>query len=132
MEEELLNYLYSLAKNKGITIERIEGGVNDPDVAIFDEMTINMNPNYSSSFPESFRLAHELAHLIYSEPTFLYAFSPYFQNKEERLAHEGAIKLIVDYIYEDVPLEYRNWTEFMEQFNLPIWFEFAVRDAIYD
>lgn len=132
MEEKLIKHLTNTARRYGIQIVFIEENSDDPDVAIHSQMLIIMNTNYNSSFPESFRLAHELAHLLYSEPTFAYTFSPYFQNKEERLAHEGAIKLIVDYIYEDVPLEYRNWTEFMEQFNLPIWFEFAVRDAIYD
>lgn len=131
MEEELLDYLYSLAKSKGITIERIEGGANDPDIAIFEDMIINMNPNYHSNFPETFRLAHELAHLIYSEPTFLYAFSPYFQNREERLAHSYAIKILANYLYEDVPVEQRNWTGFMDRFNLPAWFEFEVHEALY-
>lgn len=130
MEEELLDHLRSLATRQGITIEYIEGSNTDPDVAFYEDMTINMNPNYQSTFPASFRLAHELAHLLYSEPTFAYMFSPLMQNKEERLAHEKAIELISNYVYRDTPVEHRNWLEFMDKFNLPLWFEFAVQDAV--
>lgn len=131
MEEKLLEHLKLIAKRHDINIVSLDGNSDDPDVAIHSQMLIIMNSNYNSSFPASFRLAHELAHLLYSEPTFAYSFSPYFQDKEERLAHEEAIKMISRFVYEDVPVEHRNWLAFMERFNLPVWFEFAVRDALY-
>lgn len=131
MEEKLIEHLKAIAKRHDITIVSVDGGSDDPDVAIHNQMLIIMNNNYISSFPKSFRLAHELAHLLYSEPTFAYYFSPYFQDKEERLAHEEAIKIISRFVYGDVPVEHRNWLSFMDRFNLPVWFEFAVQDALY-
>lgn len=40
--------------------------------------------------------------------------------------------MIARLVYCDTPNEYRNWADFMDEFNLPSWFEPLVKDIIYD
>ena len=52
------------------------------------------------------------------------------KNREERDAHFNAVKLIAKYIYQEVPLEYRNYINFMDESGLPSHFEYMVKEAI--
>lgn len=130
MHTDLIDYLGFVATRNGISVQYIEGKKSDPDVAFVLNNVINMNPNYDSKFSVDFRLAHEISHILWSKPTFLYAFSPYMKNREERDAHFNAVKLIAKYIYQEVPLEYRNYINFMDEFGLPSHFEYMVKEAI--
>ena len=54
------------------------------------------------------------------------------KNKEERITNERAVRIVAKLFYGDTPNEFRNWVDFMNEFNLPSWFEPLVKDAIYD
>ncbi|TGE53594.1 hypothetical protein [Weissella confusa] len=132
MHEELFSQLLYMAKQSNITITEVAGGDNDPDVAFCKERIININRKYKSNISLVIRLAHEITHITFSSPSFLYTFSPYIKNKEERITNERAIRIVAKLFYGDTPNEFRNWVNFMNEFNLPSWFEPLVKDAIYD
>lgn len=132
LHDELFAILLTIAARAGIRIEEINGNSCDPDVAFCKDKTINLNHNYDSTISVVFRLAHEICHIEFSQPSFLYTFSPYIKNKEERITNEHAIRMIAHLIYGDTPNEYRNWSDFMNEFNLPSWFEPLVQEIIYD
>lgn len=132
MHEELLDRLLYAAKRSDITITEVAGSSTDPDVAFCDRRLINLNLNYESSISVAFRLAHEISHIEFSHPSFLYTFSPFIKNKEERETNERAIRILSRLVYIDTPNEYRNWSNFMTEFGLPSWFEPLVKDLIYD
>ena len=132
MHEELFNRLIFMAEHDDITITEIPGNSSDPDVAFCKDRIININYNYNSKISATYRLAHEICHIEFSNPSYLYTFSPYFKSKEERETNERAIRTIARLIYMDTPNEYRNWSDFMNEFNLPSWFEPLVKDLIYD
>ncbi|MBM7617316.1 Zn-dependent peptidase ImmA (M78 family) [Weissella uvarum] len=132
MHEELFKQLLYIATQSDIIIKEVAGQATDPDVAFCKQRIINLNHNYQSSISVAFRLAHEICHIKFSQPTFLYTFSPYIKNKEERETNERAIRMLARLIYADTPNEYRNWSDFMAEFCLPSWFEPLVQDIIYD
>lgn len=136
MEEQLHDTLFALlltiADRSDIKIETINGTQTDPDVAFCQDRTINLNTNYESKISVVFRLAHEICHIEFSQPSFLYTFSPYIRNKEERITNQHAIQMLARLLYIDTPNEYRNWSDFMNEFNLPSWFEPLVKEIIYD
>ncbi|HJF25144.1 MAG TPA: hypothetical protein K8V18_09205 [Proteus mirabilis] len=132
MHEELFNRLIFIAEHDDILITEVLGKANDPDVAFCKDRIININRNYDSPISVAFRLAHEISHIRFSQPSFLYQFSPYIKNKEERETNERAIRIIARLVYMETPNEYRNWSDFMNEFNLPSWFEPLVKDLIYD
>ncbi|TLQ03612.1 hypothetical protein FEZ51_08380 [Pediococcus stilesii] len=132
LHDELLKRLIYIADKSGISIKNVEGETTDPDVAFCKQRIINLNSNFDSNISVAFRLAHEISHIQFSQPSFLYTFSPYIRNKEERETNERAIHIIARLIYEDVPNDQRNWLNFMNEFNLPTWFEPLVKDIIYE
>ncbi|GEK28871.1 ImmA/IrrE family metallo-endopeptidase [Furfurilactobacillus siliginis] len=131
MHEELFKKLLYIADRSGITITDIEGSSSDPDIAFCKQRIINLNSNFDSEISVAFRLAHEISHILFSKPTFLYTFSPYTKNKEERETNERAIRMIARLMYEDVTKDQINWLNFMNEFNLPSWFEPLVKNIIY-
>lgn len=132
MHEELFNRLIFIAEHDDILITEIPGKPSDPDVAFCKDRIININRNYDSTISVAFRLAHEISHIQFSQPSFLYQFSPYIKNKEERETNERAIRIIARLVYMDTPNEYRNWSDFMNEFHLPSWFEPLIKDLIYE
>jgi hypothetical protein len=132
LHDDLLARLIYIADKAGITIKNIEGNSEDPDVAFCKPKIINMNDNYVCDISVAFRLAHEISHIQFSQPSFLYTFSPYIRNKEERETNERAIHIIARLVYGDTPKEQRNWVNFMNEFKLPSWFEPLVKEIIYD
>lgn len=132
MHEDLLSKLIYIADVSGITIKQIEGSTTDPDVAFCKQKIINLNTNFDSNISVAFRLAHEISHIEFSPPSSLYTFSPYIRDKEEWETNARAIQIIARLMYEDVPLDKRNWLNFMNEFNLPTWFEPMVKGIIYD
>ena len=132
MHDDLLARLIYIASKSGIKIREIEGNISDPDVAFCKRKIINLNGNFDCEISVAFRLAHEISHIQFSQPSFLYTFPPYIKNKEERETNERAIHIVSRLIYEDTPKEQRNWANFMDEFNLPVWFEPLVKNIIYD
>lgn len=132
MHEQLFKQLLYIAQQSDISIKEVAGLPTDPDVTFCKQRIININYNFNSNISVAFRLAHEISHIQFSQPSFLYTFSPYINNKEERITNEHAIHMIARLVYCDTPNEYRNWADFMDEFNLPSWFEPLVKDIIYD
>lgn len=132
MHEELLTQLLFIAGLSDIKVTQVVGDENDPDVALCKQRIININRNYKSNISKVIRLAHEIIHINYSNPSCLYMVSSHIKNKEERLTNEQAIRVVAKLFYGDTPNELRNRVEFMKEFCLPSWFEPFVKDAIYD
>ena len=72
MHEELFERLLYIANQSGITITEIPGATSDPDVAFCNRKIININHNYESHISVAFHLAHEISHIQFSNPSFLY------------------------------------------------------------
>ncbi|WP_270621871.1 hypothetical protein [Weissella viridescens] len=132
MHEDLFDFLLFNARQNGIDIVEVPGHPEDPDLAICQDNAIILNPNYKERIAPSFRLAHELSHILFGTVTEMYAFSPYLKKDEEIIANSNAVKMIAKFVYHDTPNEYRNWSDFMDEFNLPSWFEPLVKEIIYD
>ena len=81
LHDDLLARLIYIADKAGIKITEIEGNSSDPDVAFCKQRIINVNKNFESDISVSFRLAHEISHIQFSPPSFLYTFSPFIRNK---------------------------------------------------
>src|SRR5699024_12624329 len=94
MHEELFERLLYIANQSGITITEIPGATSDPDVAFCTRKIINIPHNYESHMSVAFRLAHEMSHIQFSNPSCLYTFSPYIKNRAQREPNERARPLM--------------------------------------
>ena len=131
--KDVLDYLLFLAKKNGIQIvlsDELSGST--ADFAIVKLRTVVINVNSSTSIELVFRLAHELAHLLFGADlnTKVYHFSPLTKRHEERIAHEQAMHMIAKYVFQDTPVEYRNYVNFMDVLGLPSYFEDMAREAV--
>lgn len=128
---ELRQYLLTLAERHGIEVEDtpFNSGTH-MYIRVFNK--IFMNPNESKANYE-FGLAHELAHALYGDPEGeqYYPFSLLFKNAEETAANKNAVRIISRFVYRDTPIEFRNWSQFLDAFNLPVYFEEPVKEVIY-
>lgn len=133
-DEDLQDELLALARRQDIEIINIETDDDaSPDVAFPFIKKIMMNPNFDTSYAYNFRLAHEIAHVMYADKESLpyYRFSPFFLKEEENSANNHAIELIVNIAYRDIPTEQRNWLRFMNALGLQSHFESAVKYFLY-
>ena len=131
--KDVLDYLLFLAKKNDIRIV-LSDELSDStaDFAIKQLRTVVINVNSSSNIDLVFRLAHELAHLLFGTDlnVQVYHFSPFTQRHEERIAHEQAMHIIAKYVFQDTPVEYRNYINFMEVLGLPASFEDMARESV--
>lgn len=133
-EEYLKDELLALAYRQDIDILDIDTSDEyAPDIAFPFIRKIMMNPNFSTSYKYCFRLAHEIAHILYGDNSSLpyYRFSPLFMKVEENSANTHAVEMIANIVYRDVPLEQRNWLDFMNSLGLQSHFEELVKEVIY-
>lgn len=133
-EEYLKDELLALAYRQDIDILDIDTSDEyAPDIAFPFIGKIMMNPNFSTSYKYCFRLAHEIAHILYGDNSSLpyYRFSPLFMKVEENSANKHAVEIIANIVYRDVPLERRNWLDFMNSLGLQSHFEELVKEVIY-
>lgn len=132
MIQTVISKLNSIARQCGIVIIKVNAGIHDPDVAIVEDKVIFMNVSFKTKFSYAFRLAHELAHLIDGDTgnQVVYAFSPYSKKMEERHAHEFALNFLAALFFQDTPVEYRNYVNFMDVLGLPAYFEDMSREAV--
>ena len=132
MMKELREYLLNLARRNDITVSNVETKDDGPDMAKPFLSMIIMNPNSSTQYAYEFRLAHELAHLLYgdTESDAVYNFSPYIMRVSERAANVQAIRMIASFWFDDVPVESRNWLDFMNYLGLQSHFEDMAREAV--
>ncbi|GAK31833.1 hypothetical protein WOSG25_170160 [Weissella oryzae SG25] len=131
--KNLINYLYFIASENGIEVvvtDRLES--HDTDIAIPAARKVIINENSSTNIDVSFRLAHELSHILFgnSESDEVYSFSIGSQRTSEINANKNALSMITKFVYLDTPLEYRNYINFMNAFGLPSYFEDMVKEAI--
>lgn len=105
----------------------------DTDICIPSLNTVVINESYVTSVDVAFRLAHEMSHIIFGndDQNAVYAFSIGSNKYSEVAADRNAIKMIAKFIYQDTPLEYRNWANFMTAFGLPFCLEDMVKEIIY-
>ncbi|MBJ7615344.1 ImmA/IrrE family metallo-endopeptidase [Weissella confusa] len=133
-EEYLKDELLALAYRQDIDVLDIDTSDEyAPDIAFPFIKKIMMNPNFSTSYKYCFRLAHEIAHILYGDTSSLpyYRFSPLFMKVEENSANTHAVEMIANIVYRDVPLEQRNWLDFMDSLGLQSHFEELVKEVIY-
>lgn len=133
MTSYVVSRLKEIALANNIIIIETHSTSCDPDVSVIEDRVIFMNLNFDTSISYAFRLAHELAHIIYGDfgSQSVYAFSIYSRKYEERQAHRHGLQIITDIIYSDTPTEYRNYIDFMHEFGLPAHFEELVKEVIY-
>lgn len=105
---------------------------NDPDLCVPSQRKIIINENFSTSIDPTIRLAHEISHILFNdyETNRVYAFSIGSKKASEQKAHYEGLRLVAGFLYQDTPIEYRNWAYFMNWFGLPASFEPTVRSAI--
>lgn len=134
MIDDLMDYLKCMAYREGISFSITnELDSASPDISIPSMNKIILNERFDTSVALSFRFAHELSHILYGSDNdpYIYSFSFGNKNATELQANQNAVVMLVDFMYGDTPIEYRNWTDFMDMFGLPNWYEDLVKEAIY-
>lgn len=130
---DLLNYLLFIAIRNDIQVEFTDLlSPSTPDLSIPSERKIIINENSFIGVHVTFRFAHELAHILFGNDNqdYVYQFSIGTKKESERKAHKRALRIISRFVYNETPMEYRNYVDFMNAFNLPSSFENWVKDAI--
>ena len=121
-------------KAAGINIMYDEFETYDPDVVFIrgnKRPLIVINIVSDSDVPVVARKAHELSHVLDGDGSAKsYQFSIGFKNNAERIANRGMVWRLAKIIYEDIPLENRNYYDFMNWFNLPSDFEQIVKEHV--
>lgn len=102
-----------------------------PDIADLStrQVVINKSSKYGNQLP--FRMAHELMHIVNSEP-YSYRMAAYHTydvgNPEEHIANIGAIKLLLS-LFDDVHHNF-NWLKFMNDCGIPSYLEEDVKKYV--
>ena len=88
----------------------------------------------ATNIPYAYRLAHEIAHILYgdNESQQVYAFSIGAMRDEEVLAHENAISMLIGLMYDYEKPDPRKFTDFVSLFGIwkiehiarRVWFDF--------
>ena len=106
----------------------------DPDLVFIRKNklpVIVVNVLSTTKIPIVARKAHELSHVLDGDgKAETYSFSLQFRNNAERIANRGMVWRLAKIIYEDIPLENRNYYDFMKWFNLPSGFEAIVEESV--
>ncbi|MGR8826825.1 ImmA/IrrE family metallo-endopeptidase [Leuconostoc citreum] len=120
ISNEVINKLYQIAnRNHIIVCDNLNLKNSTPDVCFTFDKGIVMNPNWSTRVDYSFRLAHELSHILYEDhdAQAVYEFSEYGKRGEELLAHQNAIRMLMLIEMPCSPLT------FMSYYHVPFWLE---------
>ena len=130
---DLINYLLFIAIRNDIKVVFSEDlDTYTPDLSVPSQRKVIINRNSNNNVSVAFRLAHELSHILFGsvEQNRVYAFSIGATKLSERIAHEQAMHIIAKYVFQDTPVEYRNYINFMESLGLPSYFEDMAREAV--
>lgn len=117
---QITSSLESLAYNNGITLVNAEDlSENVPDTALINTRAVIMNKQFDINVDYTYRLAHELSHILYGDKDAqaVYQFSEYGKRGEELLAHKKAIKMLMSI---EMPTTVNG---FMEYYHVPSWLE---------
>ncbi|MDM7641055.1 ImmA/IrrE family metallo-endopeptidase [Leuconostoc citreum] len=112
--------LESLACNNDITLVNAEDlSENVPDTALINTRAVIMNKQFDINVDYTYRLAHELSHILYGDKDAqaVYQFSEYGKRGEELLAHRNAIRMLMSIEMPSSPLT------FMSYYRVPAWLE---------
>lgn len=124
ISDEVISKLLVIADSNSIIIrDNLNLTTGTPDVCFTYDKGIVMNPNWDIKVNYSFRLSHELSHILYGDPDAqsVYQFSEYGKRGEELLAHRNAIRMLMSI---EIP---SNPFTFMSYYKVPSWLE---NDAI--
>lgn len=121
---QITSSLESLACNNDITLVNAEDlSENVPDTALINTRAVIMNKRFDINVDYTYRLAHELSHVLYGDKDAqaVYQFSEYGKRGEELLAHRNAIRMLMSIEMPSSPFN------FMSYYKVPSWLE---NDAI--
>lgn len=117
---QITSSLESLACNNDITLVNAEDlSENVPDTALINTRAVIMNEHFDINVDYTYRLAHELSHILYGDhdAQAVYQFSEYGKRGEELLAHRNAIRTLMSI---EMPTTVNG---FMEYYHVPSWLE---------
>ena len=122
-ENQIFDALINIASKNAIDIIYMDLKKTTPDVASPFDNVIIINRKFETRSSFSYRLAHELSHILYGEADAqaVYQFSEYGKRGEELLAHRNAIRMLMSIEMPSSPFN------FMSYYHIPSWLE---NDAI--
>lgn len=104
-----------------ITVVRIPSDISNADMSNIKKRVIILNPNFETTFSFPFRIAHEMAHILYGTGSKTYTFSPLSKKDEEIEANVHGIQILADIFFGDYYTENQRWEyryRFIELFDL--------------
>lgn len=118
-ENQIFDALINIASKNAIDIIYMDLKKTTPDVASPLDNVIIINRKFETRSHLSYRLAHELSHILYgeSDAQAVYQFSEYGKRGEELLAHRNAIRILMSIEMPSSPFN------FMSYYHIPSWLE---------
>lgn len=120
LHQQIVAALEEFASRKFISIVYAEDLLpNVPDTALIKTRIAVMNANFDTNVAYTYRLAHELSHILYgdADAQAVYQFSEYGKRGEELLAHRNTIKMLMSIVMPGSPFN------FMSYYHIPSWLE---------
>lgn len=115
---EVLNNRLAELRIKVITLPSDN---SNSDMSNIRKRVIILNPNFETTFSFPFRIAHEMAHVLYGTGSKTYTFSPLSKKDEEIEANIHGIQILSDIFFGDYYTENQRWEyryRFIELFDL--------------
>ena len=119
--KETIEVLEITMQANNVKLIVVHGTTFDADLSNKSKRTVIINPNFNTTFSLPFRIAHELAHVLYGENSKTYLFSPLSKKTEETNANLLGIKLLSDIFFSEYTSNTQRWENrfnFIEVFDL--------------
>lgn len=119
--KETIEVLEFTMQANNVKLIAVHGTTFDADLSNKSKRTVIINPNFNTTFSLPFRIAHELAHVLYGENSKTYLFSPLSKKTEETNANLLGIKLLSDIFFSEYTSNTQRWENrfnFIEIFDL--------------
>lgn len=119
--KETIEALEFTMQANNVKLIEVRGTTFDADLSNKSKRTVIINPNFNTTFSLPFRIAHELAHVLYGEDSKTYLFSPLSKKTEETNANLLGIKLLSDIFFSEYTSNTQRWENrfnFIEVFDL--------------
>lgn len=119
--KETIEVLEFTMQANNVKLIVVHGTTFDADLSNKSKRTVIINPNFNTTFSLPFRIAHELAHVLYGENSKTYLFSPLSKKTEETNANLLGIKLLSDIFFSEYTSNTQRWENrfnFIEVFDL--------------
>ncbi|MBZ1510954.1 ImmA/IrrE family metallo-endopeptidase [Leuconostoc mesenteroides] len=104
-----------------ITVVRIPSDISNADMSNIKKRVIILNLNFETTFSITFRIAHEMSHILYGSSSKTYTFSPLSKKTEEIEANLHGIQILADIFFGDYYSTTQRWEyryRFIELFDL--------------